>query len=366
MQKIYEKYMKKCIALANCSQGFVSPNPLVGAVVLDKDGNFAGSGRHEKYGELHAEVNAIKDAKDNGFDIKGGTIIVNLEPCSHYGKTPPCADLIINEGLKKVVIACKDPNPKVAGGGIKKLAEAGIEVIEGVLEKEGKYLNEVFLKNHEEKMPFVAVKTATTLDGKIATKTGSSKWITSEKSRAFVQKLRNKYDAILTGSGTVLADNPSLTCRMKNGRNPVRIVVDSKLRTPLDAKVYQNDGTKVFVAVSELIDFGEINLPNVEFIKCSISKDSGKINLKELLKKLYERGICSVLVEAGGSLNGALIQENLVDKMYQFLAPKIVGDSLAKSFVSGFDVSDINDSKKLTLKSVKKMGSDIMFECYFN
>ena len=183
MPKFYEKLMKKCISLAHKGEGFVSPNPMVGAVVLDKNNDIIGYGWHKKYGEPHAEVNAINMAKNNGYSLKNGTIIVNLEPCSHYGKTPPCADLIIKEKIKKVVIGCIDSNPKVAGNGIKKLKDAGIEVVLGILEKDCKKLNEIFFKNQMKNLPFIAIKTATTMDGKIATKTGSSKWITSEKAR---------------------------------------------------------------------------------------------------------------------------------------------------------------------------------------
>lgn len=362
MQKLYEKYMKKCIELAKRGEGLVSPNPLVGAVVLDKYGQVAGYGWHQKYGEAHAEVNAINMAKANGVDINGGTIIVSLEPCSHFGKTPPCADLIINEGLKKVVIGCVDPNPKVAGNGIKKIQNAGIEVVTGVLEKECLYLNEIFIKNQVEKMPFVAIKTATTMDGKIATKTGVSKWITSEKARSEVQKLRNKFDAILTGSGTVLADNPSLTCRMKNGRNPIRVIVDSKGKTPSDSKVFNEDGTKVFLAVLENVDLKKYP-ENVQVLKCSACEN--KIDLKFLVNELYKQGVRSILVEAGGVLNGEFLKQNLVDKLYQFVAPKILGDENGKNFVEGFSIIDINRSMMLEIVKVKTFAPDILVEAKF-
>ena len=361
MNHSYEKYMKKCLSLARRGEGFVSPNPLVGAVVLDKNGNIAGLGWHKKCGEAHAEVNAIADAKNKGINIKGGTIFVNLEPCSHYGKTPPCADLIIKEGLKKVVAGTIDPNPRVDGGGIKKLQKAGIDVVTGVLEQECKKINEVFFKNQTEKLPFVAIKTATTMDGKTATKTGSSKWITSQNARAQVQKLRNKYDAILTGSGTVLADNPSLTCRKRGGRNPVRIIVDSNLKTPVDSMVYQNDGTKIYIAAlktAKIKDYGT----NAEIIFCP--EKSGKIDLPFLLKELYKKGICSILVEAGGILNGVFLKQKLVDKIYHFIAPKILGDNEAKSFVEGFSAINIDDSTQLKIESVKKFNPDILIEAY--
>ena len=363
MHKIYEKYMKKCILLAKKGEGHVSPNPLVGAIVLDKNDNIAGYGWHKKYGEAHAEVNAIKMAENNGVNIKDGTIIVSLEPCSHYGKTPPCADLIIKKGLKKVVIGCTDTNPIVAGKGIKKLQDAGIEVIQGVLESECKALNEIFIKNQLDNMPFVAIKTATTLDGKIATKTGSSKWITSEKSRAYVQKLRNKYDAILTGSGTVISDNPSLTCRMKNGRNPVRIIIDSKALCSPDSKVFDNDGTKIFWITGDNTSVNHKN-KNAEVINCPLDKESGKIDLTYLMQMLYKKGIRSILVEAGGTLNGAFIKSGLVDKLYQFIAPKILADKEGKSFVAGFDINNINDCTKLKIERIKMFEPDVLLEAF--
>lgn len=355
----YEKHIKRCIELAKKGEGSVSPNPLVGAVVLDKNGNIAGEGWHAKYGEAHAEVNAFKDAEEKNIDVTGGTIFVSLEPCSHYGKTPPCADLIIKKGIKKAVIGCKDPHPKVNGGGIKKLKDAGIEVITGVLEKECTTLNEIFFKNLSHNRPFIAIKTAATLDGKIATKTGSSKWITSEKAREHVQKLRNKYDAILTGSGTVIADNPSLTCRMNQGRNPIRVVIDSMLKTPIDCKVYKNDGTKVYLACAQDTP-DKVYGDNVELIRCPLF--NGKVDLEFLTAQLFEKGIRSILIEAGGMLNGAFIKAGLADKLYQFIAPKILGDVEAKGFVEGFDVSDINDGLKLEIVSVQSFAPDILVE----
>ncbi|HBH18514.1 MAG TPA: bifunctional diaminohydroxyphosphoribosylaminopyrimidine deaminase/5-amino-6-(5-phosphoribosylamino)uracil reductase RibD, partial [Cyanobacteria bacterium UBA9579] len=213
-----KKYMQHCIDLAKLGEGYVSPNPLVGAVVLDKNAQVVGTGYHKKYGEAHAEVNALNDA---GELAKGGTLYINLEPCSHFGKTPPCVNKVIESGIKRLVIGMVDPNPLVAGEGIRRAKEAGIEVTIGILEKECKKLNEIFIKHVTQKQPFIAIKTASTIDGKIATKTGSSKWITSDLARLEVQGLRKKYDAILTGSGTVIADNPSLTCRIPGGRNPV-------------------------------------------------------------------------------------------------------------------------------------------------
>ena len=357
--KVYEKYMKKCLCLAKKSEGHVSPNPLVGAVVLDKNGQLCGWGRHEQYGEAHAEVNALNMAKDNA---EGGTVVVNLEPCSHYGKTPPCADLIIEKGIKTVVAGILDPNPIVAGKGLKKLQDAGVNVITGVLENECRELNEVFFKNKEQNKPFIAVKSAVTLDGKIATKTGSSKWITSEVSRKSVQKLRNKYDAILTGSNTVIIDNPSLTVRCKGGRSPIRVVVDSKLKTPPDSKVYEGDGIPVFIAVAEKTDKAVLKKypKNVKFVFCPIK--SGKIDLVYLCNKLYDEGICSILVEAGGDLCGQFIKDKLVDKIYLYIAPKATGDKNALQWISGFDINNINDACTFDVKRVKLFKPDILLE----
>ncbi len=359
-QKNNEKFIKKCITLAKKGEGKVSPNPLVGAIVTDKNGVVAGYGWHKKYGEAHAEVNAVNMAKENNVDIKGGTIYVSLEPCSHQGKTPPCADMIIKEGFKKVVIGCVDPNPVVSGNGIKKLKNAGIEVVTGVLENECKALNEIFIKNQTEQRPFVAIKTATTQDGYIATSTGSSKWITSEKSRNYVQKLRNKYDAILTGSGTIIADNPSLTCRIKNGRNPIRVIIDSKGITPADAKVFNNDGTKVYLAVFENTNTQKYP-DNVIIIKCP-KNDENKIDLEVLTQKLYEKGIRSILVEAGGKLNGAFIKAELVDRLYHFIAPKLLADSTGKKFAEGYNVTDINQALKYEITNICNLKPDILIE----
>lgn len=362
---IDEKYIRECIELASLAEGMVSPNPLVGAVVLDKDGHVVGRGHHIKCGEAHAEVCALNEA---GEKAVGGTLYVNLEPCSHFGKTPPCADRVVESGIKRLVIGMVDPNPLVAGRGLEKCKNAGIEVVSGVLEKECKKLNEVFIKHITEKQPFITIKTASTIDGKIATRTGSSKWITSEAARNEVHRLRNKYDTILTGSGTVIADNPSLTCRIegKNYKNPVRIVVDSELKTSPESKVYFNDGVRVIIAVAENVSeektarFSE----NVEFIKCPLNKDL-KIDLKYLINELYKIGLTSILVEAGGLLNGALIKNSLVDKFYFFIAPKILGDNSGKSLVEGFDIEDINNSLNFKFDEIKTFNPDIMLEAYF-
>ena len=341
----YEKYMKKCFELAKKGLGKTSPNPLVGCIVLDKNGNEISSGYHEKYGENHAERNALLNLKQN--EAQEGTLIVNLEPCSHFGKTPPCADLIIERGLKKVVIAMRDVNPVVAGNGIKKLQNAGIEVIEGVLEQEAQELNEIFIKNMQKKAVFVALKTATTLDGKIATKTAQSKWITSQTSRNKGKELRTFYDAVLTTSSTVLADNPKFECKTK-------ILLDRQLKCNFDMRYFKTGKIYVATCISNLPNTPE----NIEFIQCP-EKD-GQIDLKYLFEKLFERKIMSIFVEAGGILNGELIEQNLADKIYQFIAPKIIGENEAKSAYSGRNVEKLDLARDFEIKSIEKLDTDIL------
>ena len=341
----YEKYMQKCFELAKMGEGNVSPNPLVGCVVLDKNGNEISTGYHKKYGENHAERDALLKLAEN--DAVGGTLIVNLEPCSHYGKTPPCADLIVERGLKKVVIAMRDVNPIVAGNGIKKLQNAGIEIVEGVLEKEAKELNEIFIKNMQEQKLFVSLKTATTLDGKIATKTGSSKWITSTIARKKVMELRNVYDCVLTTSSTVLIDNPKFDCKTK-------VLLDRELKCDFSMQYFKTG--KIYVATSQ--KYLPKTSQNIQFL--SVSEINNKLNLQELFEKLYDLGLRSVFVEAGGMLNGQLIEQDLVDKIYQFVAPKIIGDNLAKSAYSGRDIEEIRASKNYTIQSVEMYEPDVL------
>ncbi len=330
----YEYYMSKCIELALLSEGHVSPNPLVGCLIVNDKGEIVAQGRHEKFGGAHAEQNALNLAKEKA---KGAILFVNLEPCNHYGKTPPCAQLIVQSGIKKVVIGTKDLNPK-AQGGIETLKQAGIEVIDGILENDCKKLNEIFFFSLNHSRPFIAIKTATTLDGKIAASDGSSKWITSENSRAEVQNLRNKYDAIMTTAKTVIADNPSLTCRKKNGRNPLRIVIDKYHLLNSDYKVFAENEGKV------LHHIGHFDT--------------------EFAKKLCSKGIKSILVEAGGNFNANLLQQGLVDKIYHFIAPKILGDNSGISWVNGLYAKNINSTLNFSIESAKNFAPDIMLELY--
>ena len=270
--KKHNKYMKMCFALAKKGEGKTSPNPLVGAVLVDKKGVVVSKGWHRGYGLDHAEVDCIKNYEKKcgeNADYSGLTLYVNLEPCNHCGKTPPCSAFIIKKGIKRVVIGALDPNSEHTGGA-EKLEKSGVEVIKDILKEDAIELNEIFFKNVLSQKPFIAIKTATTLDGKIATENGSSKWITSEKSREFVQNLRNKYDSILTSSSTVIKDNPSLTARGIGYKNPVRIILDSSLKTSPSAKVYNNDGTKVLLLYANGLNYKNLpeNYPNnVKLIK---------------------------------------------------------------------------------------------------
>lgn len=355
--------MKKCFALAKKGEGKVSPNPLVGAVLADDNGKILSTGFHKKYGGSHAERVCLEAFSGN---TKGKTLIVSLEPCNHHGKTPPCTDLIIKSGIKKLVIAMKDPNESVKGGGIAACKKAGIEVIDGVLADEAKKLNEIFIKNQAKKLPFVAIKSATTIDGRIAVENGESEWITNEKSRKFVQALRTKYHAVLTSAKTVLADNPRLTSREKHGVSPIRVIVDKDLQTTPDLNVYNDDGVKIYVAIGKKVS---ITLQKafplyVEFIQCPQTQEG--LDLEFLLKKLYEKGVTSLMIEAGGGLCGAFLKQNLVDKLYHFTAPKIIGDCAAISCISGLDTKSMAKTKKLKLEAIKRFNDDILAVYYFD
>lgn len=332
--KQYEKLMQKCISLALRANGKNMPNPFVGAIVYDEEENkIISSGYHKKYGQSHAEVNAIQNANGN---TKNKTIIVNLEPCSHFGKTPPCADLIIKSGFKKCVIAMLDPHKK-ASGGANVLKKAGIEVITGVLEDGARELNKVFLKNIQTKKPYIMLKTATTLDGKIALDNGESKWITNECARLEVQNIRSKYQAIMSASGTILADNPKLNVRLKNKKSPTRIIFDPNNKIPLDYNVFNNDVRVI------LINNSKLKLPK------HIEQIGFNKNFDELFKNLYNLGIYSIMIEAGSGFNSELLKANEIDEINHFIAPKIFGNGL--NFVNGLNFDKINDV--IQLKNVK-------------
>lgn len=341
----YENYMKKCIELAKNGEGQTSPNPMVGCVVLDKNENEISTGYHHKYGDNHAERDAL--LKLHNGEEKGGTLIVNLEPCSHHGKTPPCADLIIERGLKKVVIGMQDVNPIVAGNGINKLQKAGIEVISGLMEEECKKLNEIFIKNMTQNKCFIAIKTATTLDGKIATSNGSSKWITSSAAREKVKEIRNCYDAIMTTSSTILADNPTMLHRKK-------IILDRRLKTNLEAPIYKNGEIYLFNETLDMFEGG------VNFIKTPVK--ANKLDLEFVFERAYELGIKSILIESGGILNGSALK--YTDKIYHFIAPKITGDNSSLSCFNFQKINDINNSLNFKIESIEHFEPDILLTYY--
>lgn len=358
------KYMKRALELAKKGEGYTGPNPLVGAVIV-KDGKIIGEGYHEKYGSYHAEVNAFLNAKE---DVKGATMYVTLEPCSHYGKTPPCANKIVEKGIKKVVIAHKDPNDKVAGRGINILKENGIEVVTGVLEEESRKLNEIFLKYITTKLPFSILKTAMTLDGKIASRTGDSKWITNEESRNYVHKLRQKLSAIMVGIGTIIADDPYLTTRLEGvpSRDPIRIVVDTKARIPLEANVLNlNSNARTIVAVTELAPAEKLQKIKDKGGEVIITPlKNNKVDLNYLMKALGEKGIDSILIEGGSELNFSAIEAGIVDKVNAFIAPKIIGGNMAKTPIGGQGIELMKNALILNNIDIQRFGDDLMIEGY--
>lgn len=356
--------MERALELARMGIGHTNPNPLVGAVIV-KDGRIIGEGYHEFYGGPHAEVNAFKNAVE---DVKGAVMYVTLEPCSHYGKTPPCAKAIIEKGIKKVIIGLQDPNPLVAGKGIEILMENGIEVETGVLEEEGKRLNEVFFKYITTGLPFCIMKTAMTLDGKIATGTGDSKWITGEHSRRYVHMLRNRTAGIMVGIGTVLADDPMLNTRLEDGggRDPIRIILDSSARIPLDAKVLNLDSkASTIIAATERADRDKIKALEERGAEIIITplKDN-EVDLSFLMKALGEKKIDSILIEGGSKINYAALEAGIVDKVNAFIAPKIIGGDNAKTPVGGEGRTFMKDAVNLRDIQVYRFGNDIMIEGY--
>ncbi len=341
--KNYITEMNKCIELAKQAEGKTSPNPMVGCVILNDKNEIISTGYHKKYGENHAERDALLKLEN----ATGCTLVVNLEPCSHFGKTPPCADLIIEKGIKRVIYGMKDVNPIVAGNGLKKLQEAGIEIIGPILEDKCKKLNEVFIKNQTKHKTFVALKTATTIDGKIATQTGDSKWITSEDARKEVRNIRNRYDAILTSSATVIADNPTMEHKCK-------IILDRKLKTDINSTIYKQG--KIFVFYDENIDIKNNGQENITYVPTKT--ENNKLDIEFILNKLYDLGIMSILVESGGKLNGSFMP--YIDKLYHFIAPKILGDNSGKSCFDGNKIDKISNCTNLLFENSINFPPDIL------
>lgn len=354
-----ESYIQLTIEIAKKGEGLVSPNPLVGCVIT-KDNKIIGAGYHQKYGENHAEINAINSATES---LEGSTLYVNLEPCSHYGKTPPCVDRIIQEKIKRVVIGTLDVNPLVSGSGVRKLKSAGIDVKVGVLEKECLELNKFFFKNITKKIPYVTLKAAQTLDGFIADKDDLSKWISSTSSRKYVHYLRAVYDSVLIGSDTARIDNPGLTVRTVEGRNPYRIILDSKLKLKTDLKLFKsNFDNKTILVTSNKNQHKKKKLEKFKDLGVEIiftkENNLGRIDLKDLLKKLSKKNIASVLVEGGSKIFSSFVKQNLFDDIYLFISPQILGKGI-KTF-SEISINKITHSIKLKIENSQTFGNDIL------
>ena len=382
-----ERFMRAAIELAKKGEGWTNPNPLVGAVIV-KENQIIGQGYHHKYGDLHAERDALRDCRERGNDPSGAQIFVTLEPCCHTGKQPPCVEAIVEAGIKKVVVGSRDPNPLVSGKGAAFLRERGVEVEEDFLRSECDALNFIFFHYITSKTPYVALKYAMTADGKIATASGKSKWISCQESRDFVHQLRNKYSCIMAGIGTVLADDPLLTCRIPGGRNPTRIICDSSLRLPLDSQLVQTatevptivacaepdclqdqNGAALPAHVIPALDAGIIRekekalaKKGVQVIRCGSSASGNRVDLCLLMQKLAAQNLDSVLVEGGGALNFSLLKAGLVQRVYSFVAPKIFGGAAAPSPVAGSGVLEVADAFSLSQIDARKIGSDVLIE----
>ncbi len=353
-----EKYMRLAMQLAGNAIGRTSPNPLVGAVIV-KDNRVVGCGWHRKAGTPHAEVHALNQA---GELAQGADVYVTLEPCAHYGKTPPCAKALVEAKVKNVYGGLLDVNPKVAGKGFKILEDAGIHVEYGFLQDELRKQNEVFFKWIEHKKPFIVLKAAMTLDGKITTATGQSKWITNETSRAYGYKLRDIYDGIMVGINTEIEDNPMLTARVDGGKNPIRIVVDSSLKIDINANVVQDKSAKTIVATTDKADKDKIlKLQAQDVDVIVVDKDENdKVDIEKLLDILGQQNICSILVEGGATLSGSFVAKKLVDKVYFFIAPKIVGGKEAKTPVAGTGILNLQEALALKDIQIEKLEEDIL------
>ena len=332
-----EHYIAECIKLAAKGAGYVSPNPLVGCVIV-KDNKIIGKGYHKLFGGHHAEVNAINDAKKNGYTLKKSTLYVNLEPCSHFGKTPPCTDLIISENISKVVIGIRDPNLQVNGKGISKLKKAGIKVECGILKSACEELNKFFIKSVTKKLPYVTLKIAQSIDGKIALNNNQSKYITGNESLKFVHTLRSEYDAVLIGKNTAKLDNPSLTVRLVKGRNPYRIVLDKNNELPGKLNLFSDKNADKTIVIN--------------------STDGKDIPINKILKALYEINISSVLIEGGANIFSRFLQSNLFDDIYFMVAPKIIGDGI--SAFRDYKITTLSKTKNIFLYNVFRTGNDLV------
>ena len=357
-----QDYMMRAIMLAKKGEGWTNPNPMVGAVIV-KDNRIIGEGYHTRYGELHAERNAIASLNESA---EGATLYVTLEPCCHYGKTPPCTEAILEQKIKKVVIGSRDPNPKVAGKGAKILREAGVMVVEDFMREECDALNPVFFHYITTREPYVVMKYAMTLDGKIATKTGASKWITAETARTQVQHMRHRYMGIMAGIGTVLADDPMLNVRIEGLKSPVRIICDSKLRIPLDSKIVKSAKEyRTIVAYAETENIKTkteaLQAMGVETIFCPDIKK--QVDLKQLMEYLGNENIDSILLEGGGTLNDSALRAGIVQEVQVFIAPKIFGGQGSRTPVDGVGIEIPSQAVTLKCTDICQIGEDIKITC---
>lgn len=360
-----EQFMKRAIELAKQGAGWTAPNPLVGAVVV-KNGRVIGEGYHRKYGELHAERNALAACTE---DPAGATLYVTLEPCCHYGKTPPCTEIIIEKKIAKVVIGSRDPNPKVAGKGARILREHGIEVVEDYMREACDALNPVFFHYITTKTPYVVLKFAMTLDGKIATRTGASKWITGEAARNHVHQLRGRYAGILAGIGTVLADDPMLNCRIDGAHQPLRIILDSHLRIPMGSRLVRSAKEyPLLIVCNESTRDREEGTNRIQKLEeagakvWTLSEKNGHPDLNVLLQRLGEEKIDSVLIEGGGTVNEAALKAHIVHRVYAYIAPKIFGGEDAKTPVEGSGIRLPQECAKLRLAKITVLLNDMLLE----
>ncbi len=352
-----KKYMRRALELARLAEGWTSPNPLVGAVLV-RDGQVVGEGYHQAAGTPHAEIHALRAAGEKAYQ---STAYVTLEPCSHYGRTPPCSKALIEAGVNRVVMAMTDPNPLVSGRGATMLQEAGIAVDVGVLEEEAAILNRPFIKYITTGQPLVAAKMAVSIDGKIATRSGSSQWITGEKARSAGRYLRHVYDAILVGSGTILADNPQLTVRLDGikTKNPLRIVLDGSLRIPLDSRVLKVGEAETLIVTTEASSDKKKKEMEQLGVKLLVQPGSGKIDLPWLLKSLGKLEVTAILVEGGGQVHGSFFEQDMVDIIHLYLAPKIIGGSEAPGPVGGLGVNKVDQARKYRMVKTEQHDEDL-------
>ena len=352
-------YMRRALGLAERGVGWTNPNPMVGAVIV-RDGRIIGEGYHQKYGEPHAERNALANCTESP---EGATMYVTLEPCCHHGKQPPCTEAILSAGIARVVVGSDDPNPLVAGKGLDMLRSHGVTVETGVCKEECDALNRVFFHYIQTKRPYVVMKYAMTMDGKIATRTGASQWITGEEARRRVHRDRHRYAAIMAGVGTVLADDPLLTCRMEGGKNPVRVICDTHLRTPTDSQIVRTAGEVPTILATCCAD--PVRTAPFEAAGCrvwTLPECGGHVDLNSLMERLGADGIDSVLLEGGGTLNWAALESGIVRKVQTYIAPKIFGGAAAKSPVAGLGVETPAQAVLLKNTTITKIGADFLLE----